>query len=137
MNTGESCAAATYDITVTGPNTSLITLSGNTLTFAATSTLSDAASSYSVSIKARIASGSQNTAWSSAFVGTFSYFTTVPITLKFLQGSDSTALKAQTWSISSTTKFTYQISTLQSPMTLDVTAYSVTATSTNNPSYAS
>jgi len=64
----------------------LITLNGKTLTFAKSSSLSDAAD-YSVSVVAKMATSTLSTAWSSAFVGTFSYVSSLPsspTSLKFI-----------------------------------------------------
>lgn len=59
-----------YDITVTGGSgTSLITLSGNTVTFADTSILAYAAI-YTISVKARFTGSST---WSAPTTGTFTY----------------------------------------------------------------
>ena len=61
----------TYHITVTGPCSSLISLSGNTLTFAASDVLAYAGTCY-VAVKASIGEVTP-TVWSAATTGTFIY----------------------------------------------------------------
>lgn len=66
---GSTTCTVSYKITVTGPNSNLITLSDNTVTFAASNVLSDAGE-YSIAVQAIIYG---RNSWSAATTATFTY----------------------------------------------------------------
>ena len=72
---GHTCSI-NYQLKVTGPNSSLITVSGNTITFTASSVLVDTGTYY-VAVTAKTTTQTdlfnRTVAWSSATIGTFYY----------------------------------------------------------------